>query len=75
MLWFAGVGRVGTARASVYLNLQPFFGAVAALLLLSEEILTLQWVGGTVIVAGILLSRVRVTRPAAPEIAAPATLD
>src|SRR5262245_37717767 len=75
MLWFAGVARVGTARASVYLNLQPFFGAVSALLLLSEQILTLQWAGGIVIVAGIALSRTRMTRPAAVEIAAPATYD
>jgi drug/metabolite transporter (DMT)-like permease len=75
MLWFAGVGRVGTARASIYLNLQPFFGAVAAMLLLSEEILTLQWIGGIVIVAGLLLSRVRMARPAAAEIPAPATPD
>jgi EamA-like transporter family protein len=75
MLWFAGVARVGTARASVYLNLQPFFGAVSALLLLSEQILTLQCAGGIVIVAGIALSRIRMTRPAAVEIAAPATHD
>ena len=29
ILWFSGVGKVGAARASVYLNLQPFFGAVS----------------------------------------------
>jgi drug/metabolite transporter (DMT)-like permease len=75
ILWFAGVGRVGTARASVYLNLQPFFGAISALLLLSEQILTLQWAGGIVIVAGIALSRTPVTRRAGAEIAAQATPD
>jgi drug/metabolite transporter (DMT)-like permease len=69
MLWFAGVGRVGAARAAVFLNLQPFFGAVAALVLLSEEILALQWAGGAVIVAGIVLSRVQLRRPAAVEVA------
>jgi drug/metabolite transporter (DMT)-like permease len=55
--------------------LQPFFGAISAMLLLSEEILTLQWIGGIVIVAGIALSRVRVTRRATAEIPAPATPD
>jgi drug/metabolite transporter (DMT)-like permease len=64
LLWFTGVAKVGAARASVYLNLQPFFGALAALLLLSEEILPLQWIGGVIIVAGIALSRVRAARPA-----------
>jgi drug/metabolite transporter (DMT)-like permease len=75
MLWFVGVSRVGAARASVFLNLQPFFGAISALLLLSEHILTLQWAGGIVIVAGVVLSRVRMTRAVAVEIAAPATRD
>jgi drug/metabolite transporter (DMT)-like permease len=75
ILWFSGVGKVGAARASVYLNLQPFFGAVSALLLLSEKILALQWAGGIIIVAGIALSRTPATRPAPAEIAAPATPD
>jgi drug/metabolite transporter (DMT)-like permease len=75
LLWFAGVGRVGAARASVYLNLQPFFGAISALLLLSEQILAIQWVGGIVIVSGIALSRTRATQPAGAELAAPATPD
>jgi drug/metabolite transporter (DMT)-like permease len=68
LFWFAAVGRVGAARASVYINLQPFFGALSALLLLSEEIHTLQWAGGIVIVAGIVLSRIQMTRTAAIEI-------
>jgi drug/metabolite transporter (DMT)-like permease len=75
LLWFAGVGRVGAARASVYLNLQPFFGAISALLLLSEQILAIQWAGGIVIVSGIALSRTQVTQPAPAELAAPATPD
>jgi drug/metabolite transporter (DMT)-like permease len=75
MLWFAGVAKVGTARASVFLNLQPFFGAIAALLLLSEEILALQWIGGIVIVAGIALARTRAARPGAVVLAAPAARD
>lgn len=72
LLWFAAVGRVGAARASVYLNLQPFFGAISALLLLSEQIHTLQWAGGIVIVTGIVLSRIQTTRAAAIQIEATA---
>ena len=37
LMWFVAVARVGAARASVYANLQPFLGAVFALVLLSEE--------------------------------------
>jgi drug/metabolite transporter (DMT)-like permease len=57
LLWFAVVERVGTARAAIYANLQPFLGAVFALFILSEPVNSLEWVGGAAIAAGILLSR------------------
>jgi drug/metabolite transporter (DMT)-like permease len=57
LLWFAAVERVGTARAAIYANLQPFLGAVFALVLLSEPVNSLEWLGGAAIAAGILLSR------------------
>jgi hypothetical protein len=51
------VERVGTARASVYANLQPFLGAVFALVILSETMGSLEWLGGVAIAAGIVVSR------------------
>jgi drug/metabolite transporter (DMT)-like permease len=57
LMWFVAVARVGAARASVYANLQPFLGAVFALLVLGEDMSTLQFAGGFVIGAGILLAR------------------
>jgi drug/metabolite transporter (DMT)-like permease len=62
LMWFVAVNQVGAARAAIYVNLQPFFGALTALLVLSEHIDELQWVGGIVIVAGIALSRVLAER-------------
>jgi drug/metabolite transporter (DMT)-like permease len=62
LLWFVAVARVGAARASIYANLQPFLGAVFALLLLSEEMGPLQWAGGAAIATGIVLGRVRSRR-------------
>ena len=58
IMWFTAIDRVGAARSSLYANLQPFLGAVFALLVLSEEMDTLQVAGGFVIAAGILLARV-----------------
>ena len=70
LMWFVAVARVGAARASVYANLQPFLGAVFALVLLSEEMGPLQWAGGAAIATGIVLGRVRSRRAApAPELA------
>ena len=57
LLWFNSIERVGPSRASLYANLQPFLGAIFALLLLSESITALQVGGGLLIAAGIVLSR------------------
>jgi len=63
LLWFTAVDRVGAARAVIFNNIQPFFGVVFALLLLSESLQPLELVGGVFIFAGIYLER-RLRRPA-----------
>jgi drug/metabolite transporter (DMT)-like permease len=62
LLWFTAISRVGPSRASLFANLQPFLGAVFALLLLSEHMTAMQVAGGFLIAAGIILERGR--RPA-----------
>jgi drug/metabolite transporter (DMT)-like permease len=64
VLWFTAIDRVGATRSSLYANLQPFLGAVFALVVLSERIGLLQIAGGVVIGAGIVLAR-SLTPPAA----------
>ena len=59
LLWFNSIERVGPSRASLYANLQPFLGAIFALLILSESMTMLQIAGGLLIAAGIVLSRGR----------------
>lgn len=66
IMWFTAIDRVGAARSSLYANLQPFLGAFFALVVLSEEMGTLQFAGGFVIGAGILLARL--PRPPAPSV-------
>ena len=66
ILWFTAINRVGATRASLYANLQPFLGAVFALLILEEAFGPLQVAGGLVIGAGIVLARL--TRPPAANI-------
>jgi drug/metabolite transporter (DMT)-like permease len=58
ILWFTAVDRVGAARASIFNNMQPFFGVLFALLILSESIHGLEIVGGVFIFAGIAYERV-----------------
>jgi drug/metabolite transporter (DMT)-like permease len=67
LLWFKAISLVGPSHAAVFANLQPFLGAIFALLILSEPITRLEVVGGLAIAAAIVLSRDR--RPAVPAAA------
>lgn len=58
ILWFTAVDIVGAARAALFNNLQPFFGVLFALLLLSESLSSLEVAGGVLIFVGIALERV-----------------
>jgi drug/metabolite transporter (DMT)-like permease len=56
ILWFVAIHRVGPSRAALYVNLQPFLGAIFAVVLLSEPLPALDVAGGALIAAGILLA-------------------
>ena len=64
VLWFTAIGRVGPSRATLFANIQPFIGAVFALLILSEPLTALQGLGAVAIAVGIALPRLRRRRPA-----------
>jgi len=57
LVWLIVIERVGTARASIYVNLQPFLGAASGVLFLSESLRAIQVAGGAVIAASIVLAR------------------
>ena len=57
ILWFTAVDRVGAPRAAIFNNIQPFFGVLFALLILSESIHGLEIVGGVLIFVGIAYER------------------
>jgi drug/metabolite transporter (DMT)-like permease len=56
-LFFYGVSRLGSTRASLYTNLMPLFGLLAAWFFLSEAITHLQAIGGLLIIWGIYQTR------------------
>lgn len=66
ILWFIVLDRVGAPHATLWANLQPFIGAVFAVIILSEGLGPLQIVGGLVIAVSIIISRSR--RHPAPQI-------
>jgi drug/metabolite transporter (DMT)-like permease len=62
ILWFTAVDRVGAARAAIFNNMQPFFGVLFAVLILSDSLHALEIGGGVLIFCGIFLER-RLRRP------------
>jgi drug/metabolite transporter (DMT)-like permease len=66
VLWFRAIERVGAAHATLYSNLQPFLGALFALILLSEPLHSLQVLGAFVLVASIALAPRRTAQPTRP---------
>ena len=46
VLWFDGIHRVGAARATVFLYLEPFCVALVAMAVLGEHVSPAEWVGG-----------------------------
>ena len=66
VFWFTAIDRVGAGRSALYANLQPFLGAMFAVLVLSESLHPIQIAGGLVIASGIALSgRLRLSAPPA----------
>ena len=59
VLWFDGIHRVGAARATLFLYLEPFCVALVAMAILREHVSAAEWVGGVVILAGVLVARRR----------------
>lgn len=57
LLYFRALRRIGAARATLYMYLQPFLGAVFAALLLGEHVSGQQVLGGVVIVLGVSMGQ------------------
>jgi drug/metabolite transporter (DMT)-like permease len=58
ILWFRSLHRVGPARATLAVNLQPFVAALLAVVLLSEPLSAEQIAGGLLIGAGLVVARI-----------------
>jgi drug/metabolite transporter (DMT)-like permease len=70
-LSFRALHRVGAARATLYMYLQPFLGAVFAAWLLGEKLVAIQLIGGAVIVGGVALGRAVAARRLPVEVEPP----
>ena len=68
--WYQGVQQIGTARAAVFVNLVPVFGAVLAALILGERLVAAQLWGGLLVIVGVYWGSRQPTRLGTPAEAA-----
>ena len=66
VLWYTAVSRVGASRATLFANIQPFFAALIAVVLLSETVTWAQVAGGALIAVALVLSRLQQKVPQEP---------
>jgi drug/metabolite transporter (DMT)-like permease len=57
--YYRGVQRLGATRATAYVFLQPFLGALIAYWILGDPLAPLQLLGGIVLVVGVVVGRPR----------------
>lgn len=55
--WMQGLQRLGSDRTAIFMNLLPLFTALLASVLLGETIHGYHWLGGGLILAGVMLSQ------------------
>jgi drug/metabolite transporter (DMT)-like permease len=70
LLYFTAVGKIGASRSAIFQYLQAFLGVLFAVILLSEDVTPAQLLGGSIVVASVILSRAtrrRVSASGAPK--------
>lgn len=58
-LYFSALQRIGAARASVFIYLEPFLGVLFAVWILGEHVTALQLLGGVIVVGAVVVARPR----------------
>ncbi|WP_232522582.1 DMT family transporter [Chitinibacter sp. GC72] len=57
--WMIGVQQLGSEQAAIFMNMLPLFTALIASLVLSETIHAYHWLGGGLILSGVVLAQGR----------------
>lgn len=62
IIWNNGVKKIGAVRTAAYQNLVPVLGLIFGLVLLGEELTLLQYIGAALVIAGIIIARMKSNR-------------
>ncbi|WP_416137877.1 DMT family transporter [Halomonas sp. HK25] len=61
-LWMLAIRRIGASQASIFINLMPLFSALIAMVVLGEHIALFHFMGGVLILGGVIMAQT-LTRP------------
>lgn len=56
-LWMRAVRQIGASQASIFINLMPLFSALIAMALLGERVAGFHFIGGLLILAGVIMAQ------------------
>lgn len=73
-LWMLAIRQIGASQASIFINLMPLFSALIAMVALSERIALFHFLGGVLILSGVIMAQT-LTRPLLRPRPAPAQSD
>lgn len=73
-LWMLAIRQIGASQASIFINLMPLFSAIIAMVALGERIALFHFLGGALILAGVVMAQT-LTRPLLAASAAAAQRD
>ncbi|WP_373182269.1 DMT family transporter [Halomonas campaniensis] len=61
-LWMRAIRQIGASQASIFINLMPLFSALIAMALLGERIALFHFLGGALVLTGVIMAQT-LTRP------------
>ncbi|MBO6226945.1 MAG: EamA family transporter, partial [Shewanella sp.] len=69
--WINGISKLGADRTSVFFNLMPIIAAILAAIILDETLAIYHYIGGSMVIMGVMLVQIKPKPKAIPTLACP----
>ena len=69
--WINGISKLGADRTSVFFNLMPIIAAILAAIILAETLAIYHYIGGSMVIIGVMLVQIKPKPKAIPTLACP----
>lgn len=69
--WINGISKLGADRTSVFFNLMPIIAAILAAIILDETLAIYHYIGGSMVIIGVMLVQIKPKPKAIPTLACP----